>query len=515
MEFASPGTVSTMMRTCRTLYQEAHGPHLLLREGITLSRDRQIISFYSFMLANPPGRFRFLHALTLSKGNFSDTAVDTLANLLDHPDLHLESLVLHDAEEVLRSSVLLFETDGYPYTGVPLTSAIASLTTVRHLEMDGLDECAYALLEIFPPGLVSVVLMLDSLITQWSAPARPEEYNPIVLLAQQADTLEVLEGSGFDADPDNVRYDVVYPRMRRITVRHARPWRPATVAYVHAFPSLEHFALFGTEDMHAGLAGPHRNPFAERALEMRRSQNREDQMNDGSWQRLRVIEGDVFDVYALGLLCPVPEVRLQGVVFRSTIHYLEAILDDVRPVTLTATILGGCLFEENGEMTSLLRRPEAQCLRELELEVCFEPQEGDTITVDEMMDDIRHAVSPVPLHTLRLTLNHGFLIKTTTFPDHHSLPEDYGLSLHAARRRQKRLDLKVYSDSFLDSMPTLESVVVTLSNDAQAYEYMLSSDGSRSASPSESVGSQGQAEMLQALAELGFGDIRDGEDDGW
>ncbi|KAI0667045.1 hypothetical protein C8Q78DRAFT_982992 [Trametes maxima] len=508
MEVSSLGTISAMMRTCRTLYQQAHGPRLLLREGITLSRGSDIVSLCSFMLADPPGRFQYLHALTLSQGNFSDVAVDALVDLLAHPNLHLESLVLHDAEEVLRSGVLIFETDGYPYTvtGVPLTNAITLLTTIRHLEMDGLEECAYALLEVFPSGLVSAMLTFDSPITQWGAPAEPEDYNPIVLLAQQADSLEVLEGAGFDADPDRVRYDVVYPRMRRIAVRHARPWRPATIAYVHAFPNLEHF----------GLSAPHVNPFAERALEMRRAQNREDQMNDGSWQRLRVIEGDVFDVYALGLLCPVPEVRLRGVVFRYTTHYLEAILNDVRPVTLRATILGGCLFGENGEMTSLLRGPETQCLRELELEVCFQPHEGETTTVDEMMDDIRRAIAPIPLRTLRLTLNHGFLAKTTPFLDHYPLSGKLGQPLHARRRQQKRLDLlKAYSDSFIDAIPALESVVVTLSNDAQAYEYMLGSDESRSASPLDSVGSQGQAETLQALAELGFGSLQDDGGGGW
>ncbi|KAI0365919.1 hypothetical protein BV20DRAFT_982276 [Pilatotrama ljubarskyi] len=556
LEMSSPRTIAAMMGTCRTLYKETEGARLLLRPGVALALDKDIISFSQFMLSDAPNRFPYLRKMTLSRGEFSAEAVDALQVLITHDAIVLESLVLRDAEYVLSSGSSRQATvdDGSsPSVDLhpPLLGAFASLTTLRHLTMEDLDERAYALLHMLPPGLVSATLALDSPRARWGAfGGNPDDRNPIVHLAAQADTLEELTGSGFDAHPDHVRYDVVYPRVRYVRAgwTHVSRAMPATVAYVHAFPNVEHLVLRGTrsedeeydsedaeeeyiyEDERAARTRtrrsgyvPEPDPFAMQGLRVLRASNKSDQTNYGSWQRLRLVEGTVVDVYALGLVCHVPELRLEGDVTRPLVQMLQSVIDDVLPEKLALTVVGGAMFAEGpgGAVRALFAAPMAQCLRELDLEVCFAPWEGDA-DMALVLENIFQTLTVLPLHSLTLTLNHGLLSRRHAAP--RGRARGRSLFFHCpAERFLNAFDVAEYARRFRHAVPSLSLgnvVEVRRVSDGGPHRYLLGPYGGGRGSPADlSEGEDEQDEWgTSELAELGFGtalNLNDDSDEGW
>ncbi|KAI8978177.1 hypothetical protein BD414DRAFT_421903 [Trametes punicea] len=516
-----PRTILALMQTCRTLYSASDGPGLLLRDGVSLCSDTQVVSFSHFMLADPPVRLHHLRSLTISRGDFSREAVVALSDLLTHPSLRIESLVLHDSEVVLSSGDWVEDWRCASYVDTPLLRALAGVTTLKHLTLDELHERAYHLLDTLSSSLTSATLVLDSPRLPWSALGDADLSNPLVRLAHSADTLEVLEGSGFDMHPDIVLYDVVYPRMRRLRASHASRGLPGTVAYAHAFPNLEHLALtcarYGLGELGGfGFASASAvDPFVAQELGARRAENKDDQLEYGSWQRLRVVEGSVADVYTLGLVCHVPELRLQGDVTRHMGHMLEDVLDDVRPEALSLTVVGGFMFDEDGVMSGLLAGPAAQCLRALDLEICFVPSEGN-VDISCVLEHIVQALVYLPLRTLRLTLNHGLLDHPSERKECRSPLSGEGY-LCPAKRSLMELDVEGYATRLKDAIAFVEDATVRLSNDPTSHEHLLLSyrDGGLSLEErSDGAPSEGE-EVVQELAELGFGSALDDDDGGW
>ncbi len=381
MEHSCPRTIAALMRTCRALYRDSKGPRLLLRNGATLATDIDVLSFSAFMFASVPnGRFRHLRSLTVSKGGFSNDAVRMLASIVAHAELRLDSLALIDAEGVLSSGSPIWTGDEQAPRSA-LFDAFSSLATLKHIKMTSIDERAHRLLDHLPHTLVSADLAFDSPGAEWGALSDPETRNPIVRLGGSADTLEELSGAGFDVRPDAIGYDVVYPRVRRICASYKSGGAmPATAVYVHAFPGVESLALTAPRSLpwhDSGLT-----IMIER-LEARavREANRDDQVNYGSWQHLRVVEGTAADVWALGLVCHVPELRLHGDNTSSGFALgaggLRDVLEDVRPESLALTVAGSHVFGSDGPLSRVLREPVSQCLQALDVELVFQPSEGD------------------------------------------------------------------------------------------------------------------------------------------
>ncbi|EIW53934.1 uncharacterized protein TRAVEDRAFT_31163 [Trametes versicolor FP-101664 SS1] len=517
MELSCPRTIAALMRTCRALYRDSKGPRLLLRNGAALATDVDILSFSAFMFASvPSGRFRHLHSLTVSKGGFSDDAVRVLASIVAHADLRLDSLALVDAEEVLSSGSPIWTGDEQASRSA-LWDAFSWLPTLKHIKMTSIDERAHRLLDYLPNTLVSAMLAFDSPGAEWGALNDPETRNPIVRLGGSADTLEVLSGSGFDVRPDAIGYDVVYPRVRRIHASYKSGGAmPATAAYVQAFPNVEFLALT------APRAQPWQDTGASVVLERLearavREANRDDQVNHGSWQRLRVVEGTAADVWALGLVCHVPELRLQG---DNTIHGyalgaggLQDILDDVRPSSLALIVVGSVVFGPDGPLSRVLRAPVAQCLHALDVELVFQPSDGD-VELTRLLEDILETMGAMTLRTLKLTLNYGLISRGHERTPPPGYQREYFCPLE---KYVVTTDLEKYAERVVDAIPSMEYAEVVRSCDRKPHEYMLGPVGRDSPMPGGSWsddGSEcGNRQVMGELAELGFGNAE--EEEGW
>lgn len=542
MELSCPRTIAALMRTCRALYRDSKGPRLLLRSGAALATDVDVLSFSAFMFASvPSGRFRHLRSLTVSKGGFSDDAVRVLASIVAHADLRLDSLALMGAEEVLSSGSPIWTGDEQAPRSA-LWDAFSSLPALKHIKMTFIDERAHRLLDYLPHTLVSAMLAFDSPGAEWGALNDPETRNPIVRLGGSAETLEVLSGSGFDVRPDAIGYDVVYPRVRRIHASYKSGGAmPATGAYVNAFPNVEFLALTAPRAQpwqDTGLSVV-LEPLETRAV---REANRDDQVNYGSWQRLRVVEGTAADVWALGLVCHVPELRLHG---DNTSHGfalgaaggLQDILDDVRPSSLALIVVGSVVFGPDGPLSRVLRAPVSQCLHALDVELVFQPSEGDvelarllvsgpassacepgwiilTYYRRRLQEDILETMGAMTLRTLKLTLNYGLISRGYERTPPPGSSREYFCPLE---RCVVETDLEKYAERFVDAIPSMEYAEVVRSRDRKPHEYMLGPVGRDSPMPggawSDDGSESGARQVMGELAELGFGNAE--EEEGW
>ncbi|KAH9856793.1 hypothetical protein C2E23DRAFT_721377 [Lenzites betulinus] len=503
MDMSSPPTISAMMRTCRSLYEDATGPRLLLRDSATLTSSDAVLSFSVFMFTGVPHgtRFAYLRSLTVSHGGFSKAATRALTDILLHGRLALESLTLNDAEDVLGSAAHLNahpDANTQPY---PLLYPFSSLFTLRHLTMSGIGTLGSELLCALRSPLQTASLAFDAPDARW-APDGPEAQNPIIALAHAADTLEELSGSGFNIAPSIVRYAVQYPRVRRLCARYSPALggaMPATAAYAYAFPALAHLALC------AGTA-PVLDPFAVRVLAATRSTNRDDQLQYGGWEHLRVVEGTVADVYALGLVRPVPEMRLQGIVRGAdfTEGWLETVLDDVRPTTLKLTVVRWALFGRERLLARVFRTPAAQGVRSLDMQFLFAPFVAGASPPERVLEAVFRTVKLLPLRTLALTFNYALLAGSSA--PYAALTVCY----------LKAVNISHYIRRLKDAMPGLEEVTVTLSDHLAEGDRWLGEAVRRSGSPldghADGASESGEEEeVMQQLAELGFGVAYDAE----
>ncbi|KAI0657668.1 hypothetical protein C8Q70DRAFT_258808 [Cubamyces menziesii] len=464
MEMSRYRTILTIAGTCRTLYYAPQSSRLLLRNGVLLRSSRAIESFLLFMLADPATRFKHLHALTFERGGFSEEAVDAIKNLLAHPLFNIDTLVLHDSEAVLSSGVPFVEgpNDDWSCAGTPLFEPFAGLTTIRHLTVDELGVRASTYLKMLPSALISVSIKFGSAGPSWNRLMDANAYNPIVILARSAGTLEVLKGLPFSLPLlGSTIYKTIYPRVRMIEIGLLEDWMRGVVAYAHAYPNLEHFSLIEPERPRGWDEYLRMHTFIRADLERRRRRNREDQITYGSWKSLQILEGEISAVYVLGLACKVSELRVVGVVEEDTAHYLEVVLSDVQPETLSLTVDGGSMFDEGSTLSRLLTAPIVKCITSLEMEVRFAEAEG-TSDMKQITNNILLRTSGLlGLRKLTLVLNYALLTSPYVGPGSWSPTPDGSERYHcSAERYLSDLDFRAYASRFREAIPTLQRVVV-------------------------------------------------------
>ena len=362
-EISSRQTAAKMALTCRTLRDG--GARFLLRGVVSVSRGPSIISLLRFLYADPQTRFNHLRSLEVASGSLPPKAVDALLGLLHHPLLSLDSLILREANTLLRTT----SAPSVHYTR--LLGAFSALTTLRHLTVERSDDKVGMLLSAIRAPLRTITVAFTPL-TAWHSADDAEHRNPIVLLANISDTLEELSGSNFAVHRNRLMYDIVYPAVRKITATYTDEPMPATLAYVTAFPNATHVSL--TSPLNDAAA---RSESFPARLSVSRAGNKQAKKQFGrTWKCLEEVAGNVFDVFALGLTCHVPRVRLIGDVSAKLLPYVRNVLEDTLPTSLVITIASAAIFAD-GTIRGLLQEPCAQQVHDLELELSFSPREGD------------------------------------------------------------------------------------------------------------------------------------------
>ncbi|KAM5545141.1 hypothetical protein V8D89_001252 [Ganoderma adspersum] len=458
IEVASLPTIGKMTRTCLALRHG--GARFLLHRGVSLIAGPSVISFVQFMHTDAITRFQFLRSLEISTGELRPREVDALLGLISHPSLALDSLTLREADLTLKSIPKHSSTPDNAHP-TSLTTAFASLRTLRHLTVDACDQHTCSLIPAIRSPLKTVSIGFTPLST-WHNSEDAEHRNPVVLLANVSETLEEISATNVAMALDHVMFDIVYPSVRRVSVTYDLTYIPKTIAYTSAFPNLSHLSFTA--------AYGHPEEFLQAVLG-RTANKAHLARHKRSWAHLEELVGCLPDVYILGLGCHVAKLRLTGPVSLDAVPALTDVLDDTRPTSLTVSLVGAHLFDDDS-LASMLGHHCAEALRTLEMEVCLDVDEG-AVDVQTLLGNVARTLSVLPLRDLTLTLNYGL------FAD----GDETGRPMYPAGRAFDGLDLEAAAGLFRAAMPTLVDVVVRRSTDCAWYASMYAAqedDGSDS-----------------------------------
>ncbi|RPD77424.1 hypothetical protein L226DRAFT_610742 [Lentinus tigrinus ALCF2SS1-7] len=359
MSFAPRPTVSRMMQTCRALNKE--GVKYILHDDVNLHLNvpEEITSFFLFIIADPHPRLRSVRGLSLTPHHFmrrSEKIQDGVPERLKNLFVLLAAL----GEKFVRLE--LCEADEILQLHPDLPDAVASLTRLQDLKMIGAGSVSCKMLRNLRSSLCSALItMLDS---EDDPSLTPEDKILTVSLQNSQSTLQALQMAQGETIPDGP----CYPKV--IVLDLAETWTFTTHHFTHAFPNLREFFIRDSfvEALDVDVDQDDLTTVREENLSLQRLHE--------SWKALDLYSGGLGILYALGLTCPIAEVRLDdtdGDGFDGDV--LQAVLGDARPVSLTISLSDGFDLAEP-EVVSALRERCAAELGKLELHLKFKPQEA-------------------------------------------------------------------------------------------------------------------------------------------
>ena len=407
------------MRTCHALHH--YGAKPLLDGGAVLTIPTDFVSFLEFMHVDEEVRFKHLKSLEIASfPAASEEAVDALRKLIRHPLFSVHTLILLDAEETLKTSMLFHEIHGDSPPQI-----LSTLATLRHLTVNLSGPHTSAFIRGLHAPLETVHLGLNH------PPGASWPYylagdtDPVILLHACAGSLHTISGTGicgwYPSEREVLPSSTVYPRVHTLDMTYDS-WlidgegepeggaMPHTGRYIRAFPNLKRLVL----SMVPQIFGPeykHVDPDASdvyRPLCNLRNANHDEvralQQSGEMWKGLEEVRGGLNDLYGLGLALEVPRVVVEGDVHGWDQSMLFAVLSDMHPMALMATF-GGGLKTFGGDFahrTALWYSEGTVRLAEVELVVKFKSTEGNVdvgvILVSGLLCEATRA--------MRLTLTH-------------------------------------------------------------------------------------------------------------
>ncbi|KAI1786636.1 hypothetical protein LXA43DRAFT_50530 [Ganoderma leucocontextum] len=391
MAASRPSTISALMKTCRALYTE--GPKHLLCNGVQLDRTVEITRFANFMLTGNPSRFAHLRKLVLGIQLLPGSAVEAhLADLLAHPSLALDTLVLRHSETLLGHG-----------TDPVLRAAFGRLKTVKHLVVLGVQDDSATNINSLPYKLESISIGVQAGIVNILPMLKPFSHTLRTLLVKSqpfVTTLFLVADSGSFHFPHVQTFGIVY--------HESVPDLLAGLAFAQAFPAITHLKLIPTDlpttRRRTGLPTGWALDGFTRSRE--RSQAQRLQHPDGrlpSLSSLVECSGGLLSVYALSLDCTLSTLRLWQDVRVDELPVLRTVLEDTRPRRLCLSIE----MRDAGQLFATLRtlqtHPPPACI-DLQISLSF----WTTLFLKKVMTEFRSSLEsllrPPPRGLVELNL---------------------------------------------------------------------------------------------------------------
>lgn len=267
------GSISRLMRTCRTLYTAGISYVMLTKPEIELSSHRTLESLYTFLLRDPENRFRYLRRLILNvpwrnrNGQTTIPAKDMLPYIFENAS-HLEKLRLSDSD--------ILELDKR------IPRSISGLKSLEHFSAIIASKTVLKILRRIKSPLARLQLSFDC--TDFD-----QLNDPIEICASAKDTLEELRCSWAYFQ----KKEPVYPRLKKLYVEHNH--LVALEPLLRCYPNLQHLHVFTHREVY---------DLGDQddwdALHMERSENQVTQKG-GSWSSLASLGGTIVYLFILGL----------------------------------------------------------------------------------------------------------------------------------------------------------------------------------------------------------------------
>ncbi|PIL32890.1 hypothetical protein GSI_05008 [Ganoderma sinense ZZ0214-1] len=315
-------TISALMKTCRTLYKE--GLKHLLRDGVQLAWTPDIINFATFMLNEDPPRFPYLRKLSLLVPCLSYNVGVHLVQLLSHPFLALETLVLRPAQPFLGGIV-------HPV----VRNAFSRLTTVKYLVAVVVEETTAGSIRRLPWALESIAIGVEPGIRGILPIVAPFSGTLRTLLIKE-ESFGIYPGPWYSPQAVGDHFPTMFfgadPQPRRfphvhtfgIVYRECVTDLLASAAFADAFPAIAHLQLIPPDPPTTDLGRvwhPIELPFPPIPRQSRKL----------SWPSLDECSGDLRSLDALHFDCALSTLRLWRDVRVDELDVLRAVLKDARP----------------------------------------------------------------------------------------------------------------------------------------------------------------------------------------
>ncbi|KAI0759243.1 hypothetical protein BD413DRAFT_722529 [Trametes elegans] len=329
------GDVSALMRSSWTLYFV--GIKRLLRLGVSIYTDEELVGFCQFMARNLPRCADFLTSLficiernridneILSRYTYELDDSDDSADLLEGAPLllptiaqctSLQNLTIHFCEELLECDDRLME-------------AFASLTTLRQLRVSSFGLRTYDFVSTVRSPIVDIHVGCEALTQDviWSQFLILPD--PFIMLRQHCTTLERISLRAVDTTELFVYLDgtplTVFPRVHTLAIGGSRVLERTVL--VDAFPNLRSLEVINTVFDYLYMENP---PTEEEAHEM----NRDDEDEDEVWPYLDHLSGDADSLYVLGVNRPVGRLDIACDFRYDYVEHLHETIEDLHPPRL-------------------------------------------------------------------------------------------------------------------------------------------------------------------------------------
>ncbi len=346
--------VSSLMRTCRTLYSA--GIPSLLSFDIDFDVWERFAAFCSFMDVDAPGRSRFLRRMTLYMHHLTRArrtrTLGHILRILQHASqLHELSIETNDEEQ------------RFDPLDPHLIEALSGLTSIKDLAVSMVTDDTAKILQSFQSPAAKVYLFFED---DWSS-SEFSHLDPIFVLKQFGPSLRRLEVL-FPAFSQVLRHGIQYPHLTELEISHISPLL-ALDPLIYSFPNLRilrfsEMDTFGCDHIEGEGA-------TRRANLLSQSQRH--------WESLDCVSADPVCLYLMGLNCKVHHLQLElsaelGSSRFANVDCIEETLSLTRPTRLDIAI---CSFpHETGFIQMQLYRA-ADYLTHLHIKVEFRGREGE------------------------------------------------------------------------------------------------------------------------------------------
>ncbi|KAI0751911.1 hypothetical protein C8Q80DRAFT_1098427 [Daedaleopsis nitida] len=434
-------SISRMMQTNCDLHHG--GAKYLLEDLVTLRNAADIQSFILFMLVGRGVRFAYLWGLSFTCRDISPGLAAELVSFLQT----CSSIGKIGTLEILHAEDLLESDEG-------LVDAFASLKTIKDLKVYEMGHEAAEFLRQLQSAVVKAELdVLQDDDEDWDPDDHytedEQDYykNPIVLLRNSQQSLEMLIGQGFDTVISLLpTYAVSYPHVDFLDLRDVDP--PLTVPLAHAFPNLSFLALMVDDDDLESMGNGLQTIVEHRAV------NIIEQMQHGSWKSLDRCLGRLIDHFLLAVQCHVKALTIRGNGMEP--RMLRDVLGQTKPLHLSFEGFEANLFDSG--FRRVMRRPYAAQLRCMELVlVVGAVLEPENVDVPDMIDNMIDAFQSLSLTSF------GLVIQCFLLPN----PPPRNVNDHplcAAEKYLQDLNLEALSRRIQDGIPSLRTIFIALRN---------------------------------------------------
>ncbi|KAI0659457.1 hypothetical protein C8Q70DRAFT_983760 [Cubamyces menziesii] len=285
--------VSAMMRTCWSVYHL--GVRRLLSMGAEIINNNQLISFCHFMRrniynANRLSMLRLAIPLSSPMDGCEDSGSEDSASDEGYEPLHGIPLLVHILPSLIGIRTLQINfCEGLLQCDDRLVDAFAALPSIHDLRIISFGLLSYDLLESIRSDIVHLCIECSGDEHGYFVPLDSMLPDPLDLLSRHNDTLKDLCLSYVDLAADTVRpgpSTSVYPHVRRLVLGAAR-FRELEIL-VNAFPNLRELDVTLCNILEFDPDCP-------------RAENR----TVRCWDALEHVCGDVYNIYRIGLTCPV------------------------------------------------------------------------------------------------------------------------------------------------------------------------------------------------------------------